>query len=1036
MRHIILAILLCLTQFLPAQLNGKYIFRHIDQTDGLLHTTVKGISQDANGYMWILTWNGLQRYDGSRFVNYPEIINHFTFGTFHDSELHADTLGNSIWVFTSDKIKKLDLATSSISTITLHDFLQEKLHQPADLYTKENKEKWLIGESGAIAFDTNSKLISEFFNVNPGQHNRNTVIIKDSLSGDLLTHNFNHFMIADHKTHQIYSSSDSLPKHPLLRQLWKLYGNSNKLRYILMDSDHNLWISTWTQWLYRYNMETNVLTTYSLKDIVKQETGIDNSNNTLLVNAMYEDRQKNLWLATDYAGLLKYDRQKDNFNYITSDEKLSNGLRYTYSIISIFQDRDDNIWLGTDRGISIFNPYQNYFQSIHHIDGDNASLPKYDINDVIETDQGEILVATWGGGITIYDQQWNFIRNFHFPDPPELDLVWSFVRLEDGTIWAGTQNGYIHQYDPVQKSFKTIHPRETGNSTIATMARDPHGNILLGLFNGKIVLWNKTENTFYAFNDNASVANIPYASVIDILPDHSGKCWVTAATGLLRFDIEKRAYTHLFQPDSLLAHSGVTLQGIAPLNDSTLLIGSIYHGLYLFNMKRGVFSRPPIDDHFYTTSVYAIQKDLHGHIWLTTNFNIVKINPDFSQFTRFNIDQSIINASFGTSRFYKLNDGRWVTYTPAELICFDPRTIGMDTAKHLRVEICGFSVFDKKLQVDSFMIHHTPIVLPYNKNFVSIEFSALTYTDLRQINYYYRLTGVDQKWIHTTTKQFADYTDLHPGQYLFEVKADYGNGASPITSLAFVVNPPWWGTWWFRLACLLTLGILIYWIVRSRIHAIRKEAALQHRIAETEMMALRSQMNPHFIFNCINSIDAMIQRNDKYKATVYLNKFARLIRNVLDSSKQNKIPLSKDMETLQLYIDLELFRHYDKFTATVTAEEELLQNDYKVPPLIVQPYVENAILHGLRHKMDHPGKLSVTVTRQDECIMYVIEDNGVGRNSVKNDLRKGSNGYGMQISSDRVRLFNKEEIASVQIIDLETNGVPAGTRVEVQLKIQ
>lgn len=117
-------------------------------------------------------------------------------------------------------------------------------------------------------------------------------------------------MIADHKTHQIYSSSDSLPKHPLLRQLWKLYGNSNKLRYILMDSDHNLWISTWTQWLHRYNMDNHVLTTYSLKDIVKQETGIDNSNNTLLVNAMYEDRQKNLWLATDYAGLLKYDRQK------------------------------------------------------------------------------------------------------------------------------------------------------------------------------------------------------------------------------------------------------------------------------------------------------------------------------------------------------------------------------------------------------------------------------------------------------------------------------------------------------------------------------------------------------------------------------------------------------------------------------------------------------------------------------------------------------------------------------------------------------
>ena len=223
--------------------------------------------------------------------------------------------------------------------------------------------------------------------------------------------------------------------------------------------------------------------------------------------------------------------------------------------------------------------------------------------------------------------------------------------------------------------------------------------------------------------------------------------------------------------------------------------------------------------------------------------------------------------------------------------------------------------------------------------------------------------------------------------------------------------------------------------MKNRIYTIRKEAALKNRIAETEMMALRSQMNPHFIFNCINSIDAMIQSNDKYKATVYLNKFAKLIRNVLDSSKQNKITLSKDMETLQLYIDLELFRHQNKFTATVTADDELLQNDYKVPPLIVQPYVENAILHGLHHKLDRQGRLSVTVTRKDEQIVYVIEDNGVGRKQVNGDSSKDNNGYGMQISSDRVRLFNNEEIASVIITDLQANGLPAGTRVEVKLKI-
>ncbi len=171
------------------------------------------------------------------------------------------------------------------------------------------------------------------------------------------------------------------------------------------------------------------------------------------------------------------------------------------------------------------------------------------------------------------------------------------------------------------------------------------------------------------------------------------------------------------------------------------------------------------------------------------------------------------------------------------------------------------------------------------------------------------------------------------------------------------------------------------------------------------MMALRAQMNPHFVFNCINSIDALIQSNDKYHATVYLNKFAKLLRNILDSSKQNSITLAKDLETLQLYIDLEQLRYENKFTASIHADESLLQDDFKVPPLIVQPYVENAILHGLRNKPGNRGRLVVTITKKQEHIEFVIEDNGLGRDASKNNLSGKNRSYGMQMSSDRVRFL-------------------------------
>ena len=242
----------------------------------------------------------------------------------------------------------------------------------------------------------------------------------------------------------------------------------------------------------------------------------------------------------------------------------------------------------------------------------------------------------------------------------------------------------------------------------------------------------------------------------------------------------------------------------------------------------------------------------------------------------------------------------------------------------------------------------------------------------------------------------------------------------------------------FRTPFAVLLLIAGCWLlVRRRIKNIRHEAELKQKIAETEMMALRAQMNPHFIFNCINSIDAMIQSNDKYQATVYLNKFAKLIRNILDSSKQNLVPLSKDIETLQVYVDLEMFRNENKFKAEINADAQLLRDDYQVPPLIIQPYVENAILHGLRQRDDNNGKLVVTIQKQNGTLTYEIMDNGVGRtkNPVSSPIKK-TNGYGMQISEDRVRLFNKEEKASVVIRDLHENDQSSGTCVTVQLKIQ
>jgi putative methionine-R-sulfoxide reductase with GAF domain len=211
--------------------------------------------------------------------------------------------------------------------------------------------------------------------------------------------------------------------------------------------------------------------------------------------------------------------------------------------------------------------------------------------------------------------------------------------------------------------------------------------------------------------------------------------------------------------------------------------------------------------------------------------------------------------------------------------------------------------------------------------------------------------------------------------------------------------------------------------------------SVNEQLSHARLEALQSQMNPHFIFNCINSIDALIHSNDKYGATVYLNKFAKLLRNILDGSRQDKVLFSKDLDTLKLYVELEELRNESKFKATINVPDELYNSDYKVPPLIVQPFVENAILHGLKNKPGNEGLLTITVKNHDGSLNYLIADNGIGRDAAGLLGQNKETHYGVQISCDRIKVFNKEEKASVCITDLFSNSKPAGTEVYVQLKM-
>ena len=251
--------------------------------------------------------------------------------------------------------------------------------------------------------------------------------------------------------------------------------------------------------------------------------------------------------------------------------------------------------------------------------------------------------------------------------------------------------------------------------------------------------------------------------------------------------------------------------------------------------------------------------------------------------------------------------------------------------------------------------------------------------------------------------------------------------------------------WTFLIITLLALAVLFLLWSRQRAkrkaEALLKEAMKQEfnkKLADSELQALRAQMNPHFLFNCLNSINGFIVKNNKEKASEYLSKFSKLIRQVLNNSRAQKISLEQELETLQLYIDMEKLRFNNEFEYECTIASDVETDYVEVPPMIFQPYVENSIWHGLMHKKEGLGKLTLRIFMENpRKLVCEIEDNGIGRDAalqLRSKSASNRKSYGMSISQQRLYYsgLQQEEANEVQIIDMkDSKGIPTGTKVQI-----
>jgi ligand-binding sensor domain-containing protein len=348
-----------------------------------------------------------------------------------------------------------------------------------------------------------------------------------------------------------------------------------------------------------------------------------------------------------------------------------------------------------------------------------------------------------------------------------------------------------------------------------------------------------------------------------------------------------------------------------------------------------------------------------------------------------------------------------------------------------------------RVYLDTFSVHGKPIpisqrtvVLDASENRLSFSFTSLAYKDLAGQIYEYQLEGLGNTWSRTT-KRSVQYEFLPPGQYVFKVRSLNNRGRiSDTVTQAFVIRKPFWLQWWFFTLVLILLGCVTILMVRQREQSIRKKMEDRRRIVELELKALRSQMNPHFTYNTMSAIQQYIMNNTNVAASDYIADFASLIRKVLENSKEEVISLKAELETLALYLKLEKKRFESSLSYFIDVDTSIDVDAFYIPTMVIQPYIENAILHGILPGQ-REGEITIDVRQKGKGVLITLEDNGIGRKrseEIKKDRFHKKSGLGMQITGERLNLIQKQLNApyNVHIEDITNDqGTIQGTRVEL-----
>lgn len=1009
----------------PILLFGQTIFQNIKWQDGLSAKQVRCLYKDDTGFLWIGTNNGLNRYDGA-------VVKQYKHGP-KQKNLLVNAIqplgkGDTLILGLLNGVMLFNMSSGSFSK----DSRFFALDQESIVTIKtDNVGRLWIGTSNRIYVYEKGKLLPLAAIVPSAAA---MFGIPDYfLSGMVWDTIRNGFWIVGSKPYFI----DIRKKAIYHKQNNVLHSPIFDLKYVnalAVDSKGDIW----------YGCDDNLTLNYwnVRKGSVQSFPVLDGNKISDGINHLFIDHKDRLWISTWlFAAYIKERGQP--IKKIEYDQNLPYCIGYGHFRDAI-TDKEGNVWLGTINGVSK-SQSQYPLQAIYQLPNFKFFLETgFAHANSITVDKNLVMACKEDGAIAYHTDNRTYqrytvtdgdLRRNRFVMCTKAKDAWWFVG-DDGVHVLHNGSDKLVKFTDIKKGT----PHRYANFVFT----DHKGNIWFQILEDaiyrhdpvtkKTTRYDGTDSRFglFAFKSCPSSLQLSNTDILFSLP----------GSGLLKFNYEKEFFSIL--PNKELANAQV----LKLAEDKKGNIWTAVGGRGLVKISRDGTPLDSIDSRtgLFYDYLSSIAIDSRGAVWGSSREGLMFFNPDTRAVTKVEIDLGKTLQDYYNNLTFA--NGKIYAVMLDHILLIDPFSFAGVPVKQPPF-ITSIKVFgQEKLGFEKGGV----LKLAPDEDFITFQYASLSHRDIPALQYSYQLEGIDGNWVNAGRAITATYTNLLPGKYVFKVRStdEFGRWMTKIQKLQVVVRPNWWQTWWFRTICLILAAVTLFFVYQAysqrkkqKVQSEQKELMLlkiSKMLAESQLMALRAQMNPHFIFNCLNSIQECIVTGKYPQASTYLNKFSKLFRMVLRNSGKDLIPITQERQVLELYLELELMRFEGNFTYEIIMDPELEEEDVALPSMLLQPYVENALWHGLLHKDDDRKLLIEFRLVNEDVFICRIQDNGIGRKksfelksqSIK---YKSHDSQGLSITQDRIDLINKQgNHAVLNIEDLyDENGEATGTLVEIEL---